>query len=100
MQILVNRTNDLGFDAPKELLIESSQIRTVEVFTTVNALSNSVSRITLRDPETYLSDEEDGELRLITEHQSFYVFETPSEIKNLCEGVTINIDYSKLTHKF
>ncbi|MBE8232337.1 MAG: hypothetical protein HAW67_01285 [Endozoicomonadaceae bacterium] len=99
MQILLNVTNDLGMSEPKELLIESDQIRSAEVFKAMNGLSKSFTLLTLCNPETFLSDVEDGELRLIVEHQYFYVFETPSEINALSRGVKINTDYSKLTQK-
>ncbi|MDP2566482.1 hypothetical protein [Pseudoalteromonas marina] len=88
MKILLKQTNDLGTEEPKELLIESDEIRSVEAFRPISSHPKSISRLTLRRAETYLSDEGYEERHLIVEHQCFYVLETPSEIFNLSKGIS------------
>ena len=88
MKILLKQTDDFGTEEPKELLIESDEIRSVEAFKPIKTGTKIISLLTLRNLETYLSDEGDGQSHLIGEHQNFYVLETPSEIFNLSKGIS------------
>ena len=88
MQILVSQTDSFGIKEPTELLIESDEIRSAEAFKPINSHPKSISRLTLRHPETYLSDEGGEERHLIVEYQCFYVLETPSEINKLSKGIS------------
>lgn len=93
--IVLNETDESGWQQARPLMLNSDQIRSVEQHPTVNGLSDTVSRITLVNPVTPKYDE--------AEHRTVYVehfvFEKIAEIEALVNGATINTDYAQRKHR-
>ncbi len=93
MKICLNETDSIGLSEPRPLLLDVDEIRSVEHFQVVNALSNSISRVTLKQAITNFRGDEDD---MYWDHVQFYVFETVREIDSLCKGEVIETKYSEL----
>lgn len=75
------------------MLLDIDEIRCVEQFQVVNALSSTVSRVTLKEATTNFNGDND---EMFLAHTEFYVFETVSEIDCLCKGEAAGTKYSEL----
>ncbi|MBO0138602.1 MULTISPECIES: hypothetical protein [Vibrio] len=75
------------------MLLDIDEIRSVEQFQVVNALSSTVSRVTLKEATTNFNGDND---EMFLAHTEFYVFETVSEIDRLCKGEAAGTKYSEL----
>ncbi|EJL6462633.1 hypothetical protein HPY09_19935 (plasmid) [Vibrio cholerae] len=93
MKIILNETDSVGLGEARPLLLDVDEIRSVEQFQVVNALSNTVSRVTLKEATTNFNGDED---EMYLAHTEFYVFETVSEIDRLCKGEAVETKYSEL----
>ena len=93
MKIRLNETDEIGFNLPTPLLLDVDEIRSVERFSLVNGLSNTVSRVTLKGAITH-SDDFDSEYLAFVTH---IVFETVDDIHKLMNGERIEFDYSTLS---
>ena len=80
MKIRLNETDSVGLGEPRPLLLDVDEIRSVEHFQVVNALSDSVSRLTLKEAVTNFHGDDD---EMYLAHVEFYVFETVNEIDRL-----------------
>ena len=89
--IVLNETDETGWQQARPLMINTDQIRSVEQLPTVNGLSDTVSRITLINPVTF----QYGEVEQRTMHVEHIVFEKISEIETLANGVIIKTDYAE-----
>ncbi|WP_157733319.1 hypothetical protein [Vibrio anguillarum] len=92
-KIILNETDSIGLGEARPLLLDVDEIRSVEQFQVVNALSNTVSRVTLKEATTSFNGDDD---EMYLAHTEFYVFETVSEIDGLCKGETVVTKYSEL----
>ncbi|AZS26367.1 hypothetical protein DYL72_15795 [Vibrio anguillarum] len=90
-KIILNETDSIGLGEARPLLLDVDEIRSVEQFQVVNALSNTVSRVTLKEATTSFNGDDE-----MLAHTEFYVFETVSEIDGLCKGETVVTKYSEL----
>lgn len=93
MKITLNETDNMGLGEPRPLLIDVNEIRSVECFHVSNALSDTISRVTLKTVATSFHGDDDEMYLAFTE---FYVFETVGEIDRLCKGEVIETNYHEL----
>ncbi len=93
MKLLLNETDEIGFAEPKSLLLGAEQIRSVESYRVLNGLSDTVSKITLKEPVTHFKGEDDV---MYNDFIYYCVFETVNEIHQLIKGEKLERDCSLL----